>query len=105
MGDIVIVAYRPKPGRGADLDALAREHVPYLRELGYATARPETLLRGADGVVVEVFEWRDGGTDAAHKDPHIHALWGRYAEVCDYAPLKELPEAAQMFATFRPLDG
>ena len=105
MGDVVIVAYRPKPGREADLDALVREHVPFLRTLGFATERAAVLLRGEGGVVVEVFEWRDGAVDAAHAHPRIHELWASYAQVCDYIPLNALPEAAQMFATFKPLDG
>ena len=103
MGDVVIVAYRPKAGREAELEALAREHVPYLRELGLATEREPVLLKGEDAMVVEVFEWRDGAVETAHNHPKVHELWGRYAEVCDYVPLKELPEAAQMFATFKPL--
>ena len=97
MGDVVIVAYRPKPGRKADLDALTREHIPYLRELD------PVLLQAGDGVVVEVFEWRDGAVQTAHSHPKVQALGARYAEVCDYVPLQGLPEAAQLFATFKPL--
>ena len=104
MADVVIVAYRPKPGREADLQALVREHVPYLRELGFATERTPILMRGAAGVIVEVFEWREGAIKAAHADPKIHALWALYDEVCDYVPLAELPEAAQMFAEFKPIE-
>jgi hypothetical protein len=103
MGDVVIVAYRPKPGCEAKLHALAREHVPFLRSLDLVTDREPVLLQTASGVVVEVFEWRDGGIEAAHADPKMHALWARYAEVCEYVPLKELPEAGHMFAQFRPL--
>ena len=103
MGDVVIVAYRPKAGREAELEALTREHVPYLRELGLATEREPVLLKANDGTVLEVFEWRDGGVEAAHSHPKAHELWDRYAEVCDYVPLKDLAEAAQMFATFKPL--
>jgi hypothetical protein len=103
MGDVVIVAYRPKPGCEAKLHALAHAHVPFLRELGLATEREPVLLKSPGGVVVEVFEWRDGGIDAAHAHPKVHELWARYAEVCEYVPLKELPEAAHMFAQFRPL--
>ena len=32
MGDMVIVAYRPKPGKEADLLALTRDHVPALAQ-------------------------------------------------------------------------
>ncbi|WP_174299668.1 hypothetical protein [Caulobacter sp. S45] len=105
MGDVVIVAYRPKPGREAELQQLAREHIPYLRQLDLVTDRAPVLLIGEGGVIVEVFEWRDGAVEAAHAHPKVHELWGRYAQVCDYVPLKDLPEAAQMFATFKPLDG
>ena len=105
MGEVVIVAYRPKPDCEAALEALLREHVPYLRDLGLATERTPVLLRGADGVMVEVFEWRDGGVEAAHGHPKVHDLWAEYAKVCDYVPLRELPEASQMFATFKPLEG
>ena len=105
MGNVVIVAYRPKPGREADLLALAREHVPFLRRLGLASDRPATLLQARDGVVVEVFEWKDGAMASAHQSPEVLALWARYAELCDYAPLRTLPECAEMFATFAPVDG
>jgi hypothetical protein len=30
-------------------------------------------------------------------------LWARYAEVCDYVPLNQLPESAEMFAGFDPV--
>jgi hypothetical protein len=104
MGEIVIAAYRPKPGQEAALLNLTRGHVPYLRELGLVTDRPALALRNREGVVLEIFEWRDGGAQAAHKMPEIHELWGKYAAVCDYTKLAELPEAADLFAMFTPLD-
>ena len=103
MGDIVIVAYRPKPDCEAALAALARTHLPILRRLGFATDRPETLLRGENGVIVEVFEWKQGAIERAHAHEEVLALWERYAAVCDYVPLSALPEAATLFATFAPL--
>jgi len=103
MGDVVIVAYRPLAGCEAALEALAREHVPFLRELGLATDRKEVLLRAKDGTIVEVFEWREGAVETAHSHPRIADLWARYAAVCTYVPLRDLAEAADMFATFAPL--
>lgn len=67
MGDMVIVAYRPKPGREEDLLALTREHVPALRRLGLATERPALAMRAKSGDVVEVFEWREGATARARE--------------------------------------
>ena len=103
-GERVIVGYCPKPGQEAALDALAREHVPILRRLGFATDAPALAMRAADGTVVETFEWREGGTAAAHGHPEVQAMWGRYAAACDYVPLSTLKEAGDLFATFTPID-
>ncbi len=104
MGDMVIVAYRPKPGQDEALLALTREHVAILRRLGLATDRPCLAMRSRSGVIVEVFEWRDGALAIAHQTPEIHQMWDRYAAVCDYAPLSEVPESADLFAQFQPID-
>jgi hypothetical protein len=100
---VVIVAYRPKPGKEADLLQLTREHVPLLRAEGLATDRPVTACQAKDGTIVEVFEWVAGGTERAHTNPAVIKLWERYAAACDYVPLVSLPEASNMFASFTPL--
>lgn len=104
MGDIVIVAYRPKPGCEQKLLDLVGDHVPFLRRLGLATNRPALAMQGRDGVVVEVFEWEEGAIASAHENPEVQALWAKYASICDYVPLGELPVAKEMFAGFRPID-
>jgi hypothetical protein len=101
---MVIVAYKPKPGKEADLLELTREHVPLLRAEGLATDHPVTACQAKDGTVVEVFEWVDGGVQRAHTNPVVHRLWERYAAACDIVPLTTLPEASNMFASFTPLD-
>ena len=103
MADIVIVAYCPKPGCEAALTELLADHVPHLRRLGLATDRPATVMRAADGTMIEVFEWRDGAIQTAHSLPEIQQLWARYEAVCTYVSLRELPETAEMFATFLPV--
>lgn len=103
MPDMVIAAYRPKPCCAEALAELAATHVPHLRRLGLATDRPALAMRAADGTILEVLEWRDGGIDAAHTNPEIHALWARYAELCDYTKLTDIPEASTLFATFTPI--
>ena len=104
MGDMVIVGYRPKAGCEAALLDLVRTHVAELRALGLATDRPTLAMKAQDGTIVEVFEWRTGAIAKAHENPDVLAMWGRYAQVCDYVPLRDLPEAAQMFAEFEPID-
>ncbi len=101
---IVIVAYRPKPGKEADLLQLTREHVPLLRAEGLATDHPVTACQAKDGTVVEVFEWAAGGTEKAHTNPVVLKLWERYAAACDYVPLATLAESSTQFASFTPLD-
>jgi hypothetical protein len=52
MGDMVIVAYRPKPGKEHELLALTRDHVPELRRLGLATDRTTFAMRSKEGIIV-----------------------------------------------------
>src|ERR1700734_2391617 len=96
---LVIVAYKPKPGKDADLLQLTREHVPLLRAEGLATDRSVTACLAKDGTVVEVFEWVAGGAARAHSNPVVLKLWERYAAACDIVPLASLPEASTMFAS------
>ena len=104
MGDIVIVAYRPKSGCDNELLDLVKQHVPYLRRLGLVTDRPALAMIGKGGVIIEVFEWAEGAIASAHENSDVQALWAKYAAVCDYVPLHELPEAKDMFAQFEPID-
>lgn len=105
MGQMVIVVYRPKPGREADLLDLVRGHVPTLRAEGMATERPPLVMRAADGALLEVFEWTSAeAVEGAHHNPNVLAMWGRFAEVCDYETLANLPEAQRLFSPFEPVD-
>ena len=103
MGDMVIVAYRPKPGKAEELLKLIIDHVPRLRRLGLATDRPALAMASSEGVVVEVFEWADGAIARAHENADVLAMWGEYEGCCDYVPLCELPETRDMFAQFTPI--
>lgn len=104
MGRIVIVAYRPKPGRGAALEALVRHHHQRLLSLRLVTDRAPTLMRAVDGTMVEVFEWSSAeAIAAAHDNAVVQQMWREFAEVSDYLPLASLPEAGATFAEFEPL--
>ena len=102
-GTIVIVAYRPKPGKEADLIELTREHLPILRAEDLATNMPATVMVAKDGTIVEVFEWSPGGLEKAHTNAPVSAMWARYWEACEVVPLTSLAEAAEMFASFTPV--
>ena len=101
---IVIVAYKPKPGKEADLLQLTREHVPLLRAEGLATDHSVTACLASDGTIVEVFEWAPGGAEQAHDNPEVLKLWERYAAACEYVPLATLAESSTRFASFSPVD-
>jgi hypothetical protein len=104
MGDMVIAAYRPKPGQSGTLIALTKTHVPRLRALGFATDCPTLAMTGKDGVVIEVFEWADSAIAKAHEHPAVQAMWAEYAACCDYIPLSSLAEASELFAQFTPIE-
>jgi quinol monooxygenase YgiN len=104
MGQVVIVAFRPKEGADGRLLALIRDHVPILRGEGLATDREPVVLKAADGTLVEIFEWVSAqAIEAAHSNPVVQALWLRFAEIADYVPLAQLGEAQGPFATFEPI--
>ncbi len=105
MGRIVIACYRPKPGKKSELDALMQTHLSTLRVEGLVTERESIMMEATDGTIIEVFEWKSHeAIEAAHKNAAVLEMWDRYAEVCDYIPVAQVPEAAEMFSQFSPLE-
>ena len=103
-GVIVIVAYRPKPGKEKELLELVRSRVPTLRKENLVTDRAPTIMRAKDGTIIEVSEWKSReAIDAAHKNPNVLAMWNKFFALCDCVPLKSLAEADEMFAGFEPI--
>ena len=101
MGQMVIAVYRPHPGRAADLLEEVRRHVPILRGEGLATGREPVVLQAADGTLLEIFEWNSAeAIEAAHTNPVVQAMWARFAAVCDYETLANVPESQQTFSPF-----
>ena len=99
------MAYRPKPGKERELLELVRNRVPTLRKEGLVTDRTPTIMRSRDGTILEVSEWKSrDAIDAAHKNPNVLAMWDKFFAVCDCVPLSTLPEAADMFAGFTPVE-
>ncbi len=103
-GVCVIVAYRPKAGKDKDLLDLVRQRVPTLRKEGFVTGREPTIMRAKDGTIIEVSEWKSHeAIEAAHKNENVWTMWNKFFELCDCIPLKQLPEAEEMFAGFEPI--
>jgi hypothetical protein len=103
---IVIVAYKPLPGKAQALKELMKTHVTILREQGLATEREPILMEAQDGTLIEVFGWVSKEAIAgAHKNPAVLKMWGEYAQVCEYIPAGNVAELGQMFSEFTPVGG
>ena len=103
-GVVVIVAYRPKPGKENELIDLVRSRVPTLRKEGLVSDRVPTIMRSRNGTIIEVSEWKSReAIDAAHKNPNVLAMWNKFFAICDCIPLNTLAEANEMFAGFEPI--
>ena len=103
-GIVVIVAYRPKPGRESELLEIVRGRVPALRKEGLVTDRVPIIVRAKDGTIIEISEWKSQeAIEEAHKNPRVLAMWEKFFAVCDCVPLKTVPEAESMFAGFAPI--
>lgn len=101
---IVIVGYRPFPGKEARLKELMKTHVAILREEGLASDREPILMQASDGTVIEVFGWKSKeAIDAAHFNAAVQKMWGDYAEVCEYIPIDSVKESSNLFSEFTPL--
>ncbi|MFN2508939.1 MAG: antibiotic biosynthesis monooxygenase family protein [Chthoniobacterales bacterium] len=103
-GICVIVAYRPKHGKGAELLELVRSRVPTLRKEGLVSDRVPVIMRARDGTIIEVSEWKSHeAIEAAHQNPNVLAMWDKFFALCDCVPLNTVPEASTMFAGFEPV--
>jgi quinol monooxygenase YgiN len=103
-GIVVIVAYRPKPEREADLLELVRARVPTLQKENLVTDREPVIMRAKDGTIIEVSEWTSReAIEEAHKNPRVLAMWDKFFAVCDCVPLKQVAETETMFAGFEPI--
>ncbi len=105
--EVVIAAYRPKPGGEARLRDLVARHGEVLRREGLVTARPFVLVRApSDGTLIEVFEWATADASGrAHHLPAVSELWGAMAEVADFPAPATIPEMGARFPHFLPVDG
>src|ERR1700730_12994538 len=102
-GVIVIVAYRPKPGKEEELLELVQSRVPTLRKENLVTDRVPTIMRARNGTIIEVSEWKSReAIEAAHKNPTVLAMWNKFFALCDCVPLNTLAETRKMFAGFEP---
>ena len=100
----VIAAFKPKPGKDAELAAVVEKHWDILKREGLVTDRPRYAMQAKDGTIIEVFEWRSPeAIEQAHHNPAVLALWVEFEAACEYVPLASLPESLHPFSEFQPL--
>jgi quinol monooxygenase YgiN len=104
MERIVIVCYRPKPGKEKALEILVRNHVPTLRKEGLATEREPVMMKAADGTIIEVFGWKSKeAIQSAHSNPAVQTMWAEFEKACEYEVAANINELTGMFSEFSPL--
>src|SRR3989338_7486542 len=99
--EIVFAVYKPHDGKKAELEKLAKTHLPTLKRLGLVTDRPGVLALSTDGSIIEVFEWKSKeAIGLAHEHPEVANVWEAMGKVCSFGTLSELPEGKDPFAHF-----
>lgn len=105
MGIIVIVGYKPKPGRERDLEGLMKTHYSILKGENLVTERDSVIARAKDGTIIEIFEWVSSeAMQSAHENENVLAMWKQYENVCEYVPISKIPESSELFSGFTPLN-
>jgi hypothetical protein len=101
---IVIVVYRPLPGKEAALQSVVAKHLGVLKKENLVTDRASIVMKAQDASIVEVFEWRSAeAIAAAHTNPKVLELWDEFAAVCEYEKPVNVPEFHNLFSEFEPL--
>ncbi|CAD5280720.1 MULTISPECIES: putative quinol monooxygenase [unclassified Imperialibacter] len=104
MERIVIVCYRPKPGKERTLKKLVKNHVPALKREGLVSDRLPVTMKSKDGTVVEIFGWKSAeAIQAAHSNPVVQEMWKEFQEACDYEIPVNIEEFNGIFSEFSPL--
>jgi hypothetical protein len=102
---IVIVVYKPLPGKGRDLEKVVAKHLDVLKSEKLVTDRKPIVMRASDGSIVEVFEWLSSkAIEAAHKNPQVLQLWDEFNLACTYGKPVDVEEFHNLFSEFEPLN-
>ncbi len=105
MERIVIVGYRPFPGKNTELKELMKTHLQVLRKENLVTDRQSVIMEAKDGTIIEVFGWKSKeAMNAAHTNQEVLKIWNAYEKVCEYIPISELPECQELFSEFSPVN-
>jgi hypothetical protein len=101
---IVIVGYKPKAGKEIILRTLLLEHHAILLGEGLVTERLPIIMQAKDGSFIEVFGWKSkAAIEQAHTNAVVQKMWVEYSAACDYVPIAQIAESADLFSSFMPV--
>ncbi len=102
---IVMVGYKPLPGKEAKLMQLMKTHVARLRKEDLVSLREPILMISKSGVIIEVFGWKSkAAIETAHQNAVVQQMWAEYAEVCEYIPVGNIEEITNLFSEFSAVE-
>ena len=102
---IVMVGYKPLPGKEAALKELMKTHVARLRKEGLVSHREPILMTSKSGTIIEIFGWKSkAAIESAHQNPVVQKMWGEFGEVCEYVSVGSIEEAGNLFSEFSAVD-
>jgi hypothetical protein len=97
MTHTVLATFRVRAGLQAELSLHLDRHWHIISQRGFSTGpEPIRLIRhDADGdVMLELFDWREGGLNDALQDPAVREVWMAIDQCCEPrggAPQSEFP--------------
>jgi hypothetical protein len=101
---IVIVVYKPLPGKNAEVEKLVSRHLAVLAREKLVTDRLPVVMRASDGSLIEVFEWLSAeAIESAHRNPDVLKLWDEFNAACTYEKPVNVQEFHNLFSEFEPV--
>lgn len=105
MERIVIVGYKPLPGKETELKNLMKNHWDILDKEGLVSDRKSIVCQSNDGTIIEVFGWKSKeAIEQSHTNEAVQKLWKKYSEVCEYVPISSVNESLHLFSEFDPVE-
>lgn len=105
MERIVIVAYKPLPGKQEALKNLLKQHWNVLDQEGLVSDRKSVICESSDGTIIEVFGWKSKeAIEKSHSNHAVQNMWNQFTEVCEYVPIGSVEESTHLFSEFTPVN-
>jgi hypothetical protein len=105
MERIVIVGYKPIPGKESELESLMKSHWDILNKEGLVSSRKSIICKAKNGTIIEIFGWKSKeAIESAHSNATVQRMWAEYSKVCEYIPIGVIEESQSMFSEFSPVD-